>query len=495
MPFLGSALARRTLAFLLAGAVALLAIVAVSVWLASRTDSHAAEAARSRQIRIAANGLLSSVLEAESGQRGFLLTEEPRYLEFHDGALSRMKIGLGRLRELVGGDPAAVAAVDRLQGLVATKFGEMARTIDLSAAGRSNEALAIIRSDLGKNVMDEIRGVLNGLGGDAEARVERRLGDLNAAARMLVWITVAGGALIAVFAGAALWTVARYTDDLVEARHQVEALNTDLEQRVTERTADLARANDEIQRFAYIVSHDLRAPLVNVMGFTSELEIGAAALKRYIEAEQPDDALAEAARAAASEDLPEAVRFIRASTGKMDRLISAILKLSREGRRELRPERIDLGRVLGAAAASVQHQLDKAGARIEIADGMPVIRSDRLALEQVFGNLIDNAVKYLSPGRPGLIRISAEDRRRRVEITVSDNGRGIDPKDHERIFELFRRSGEHDRPGEGIGLAHVRALVRRLGGDVTVQSRLGEGASFKIDLPKTTKINESAQPT
>ncbi len=125
-----------------------------------------------------------------------------------------------------------------------------------------------------------------------------------------------------------------------------------------------------------------------------------------------------------------------------------------------------------------------------IDENLPVVLSDRLALEQVFGNLIDNAVKYLKPGRPGRIRISSHEEASRVTIEVADNGRGIAEQDHERVFELFRRSGVQDQSGDGIGLAHVRALVRRLGGDITVSSRLGEGSVFRVRLPRTLVIPE-----
>src|SRR5690606_22085587 len=124
---------------------------------------------------------------------------------------------------------------------------------------------------------------------------------------------------------------------------EIEATNLSLEDRVRERTADLGRANEEIQRFAYIVTHDLRAPLVNIMGFTSELEASVVQLEDYMK-DRPDDGdpkLAEA-RIAATEDLPEAITFIRAATRKMDSLINAILKISREGRRRLKPETLDL---------------------------------------------------------------------------------------------------------------------------------------------------------
>jgi signal transduction histidine kinase len=190
------------------------------------------------------------------------------------------------------------------------------------------------------------------------------------------------------------------------------------------------------------------------------------------------------ARLAAFEDMPEALRFIRSSTTRMDGLINAILKLSREGRRTLNAERIDMGALMETAASSVQHRIQELGGSITVEKPVPNIMSDRLALEQIFGNLVDNAVKYLDPARPGRIVIRGREAGARVVFEVEDNGRGIAAQDLERIFELFRRSGAQDRPGEGIGLAHVRTLARRIGGDVTVESDLGHGTVFRVVLPR-----------
>jgi signal transduction histidine kinase len=263
---------------------------------------------------------------------------------------------------------------------------------------------------------------------------------------------------------------------------------------VRARTAELRRANDEIQRFAYIVSHDLRSPLVNVMGFTSELEVAAKplnALVERVEAEAPQLMTADA-KLAVTSDLPESLAFIRASTQKMDRLINAILRLSREGRRVLAPEPIALGKLFENVADSLKHRADELGAVIEIAPDLPALMSDRLALEQIFSNLIENALKYLEPGRPGRIKLYAERHGERVVVEIVDNGRGVDPKDHARIFDLFRRSGAQDQPGEGIGLAHVRALGYRLGATVTVESELDEGATFRVSLPVTLSPEAAA---
>ena len=276
----------------------------------------------------------------------------------------------------------------------------------------------------------------------------------------------------------------RFIGDLAEARDEVAAANAGLEDKIRARTGALSRANEEIQRFAYIVSHDLRAPLVNVMGYTSELDQAGKAMTRQvetIEAKAPD-LVDEDARLAVREDIPEAIGFIRASTEKMDRLINAILKLSREGRKTLAPEPLDMTALCQKIADSVQHQTSEADAEIQVAD-LPTIESDRLAIEQIFGNLIDNAVKYLDTGRPGLITVGGRETAGGwVEYDITDNGRGISDRDHERIFELFRRSGRQDRPGEGLGLAFVRNSV--LGGTIDIESELGKGSTFRLKFPK-----------
>jgi signal transduction histidine kinase len=201
-----------------------------------------------------------------------------------------------------------------------------------------------------------------------------------------------------------------------------------------------------------------------------------------VEAEAPD-VPSRAARIAIMEDIPESVGFIRSSTQKMDRLINAILRLSREGRRTITAERLDMGGLVHGVVDSLRHRIDELGVEVQIGSSMPSIASDRIAVEQILSNLIENAVKYLQPGRVGLIQISGQTQAGRAMVHVQDNGRGIATRDHERVFDLFRRSGEQDQPGEGIGLAHVRALAYRLGGTISVQSELGAGSTFTLNLP------------
>ncbi|MBE7201045.1 MAG: PAS domain-containing protein, partial [Parafilimonas terrae] len=252
-----------------------------------------------------------------------------------------------------------------------------------------------------------------------------------------------------------------------------------------EAEAELRESNEEIQRYAYIVSHDLRAPLVNVMGFTSELAETQAELRTLL-AGHPDAARIDA-------DMGEALGFIGAAVTRMERLIAAILKLSREGRRRFEPEPLDMTGLLSRLADASRHQAGSQNATVTIAPDLPTIAADRLAIEQIFGNLLDNALKYLEAGRPGRITVTGEMvGAGRVRFLVADNGRGIASHDHARVFELFRRSGTQDRPGEGIGLAHVKALVRALGGRIDLASEPGKGSTFTVTLPRGPSMEQAA---
>ena len=221
------------------------------------------------------------------------------------------------------------------------------------------------------------------------------------------------------------------------------------------------------------------------MGFTSELEATFAPVRDYMASLPPgEDTLRRQAEEAIEQEVPEAISFIRSSTRKMDGLINAILKISREGRRSLKPERVDLRALVETATNAVHHQSAENDGEIETDVKAKSIVTDRLSLDQILGNLLDNAIKYREPSRP--LRISVRTRNDsygRVVIEVEDNGRGISPADNERVFELFRRSGKQDTAGEGIGLAHVRTLARNLGGDIGLKSELGTGSTFTLVLP------------
>lgn len=483
----------RSIVFLLLAAITLLLLVNVAAFvMIQRTADFNETGEQIQDARRASRSVLIAVLDAETGQRGFILTARPEFMRPYTEARTRLPETLAVLRQASADDPDMIERAGRIESLANAKIDELERTIGLARTGRAGEAIQLIRGQRGKILMDQLREEVAAVDEIQETRLAfaRRRSEWSAGITVLV--NAAAGLLILVLAGISLWLIRRYIGEITQAREQVARLNVGLEDKVRERTAALSRANEEIQRFAYIVSHDLRAPLVNVMGYTSEIDQAGKAMERQLAAvEKAKPALLDPdAVTAVREDVPEAVGFIRASTEKMDRLINAILKLSREGRRTLTPEVLDMTKMVQAIAASVRHQTQAADAEIEV-QPLPVLDSDRMSIEQVFGNLIDNAVKYLEPSRPGRIVVSGVETPEGLEYRVADNGRGVAPRDHQRIFELFRRSGRQDRAGEGLGLAFVRNSVRRIGGEIRVESELGQGSTFVLTFPKQLTVIEA----
>lgn len=255
---------------------------------------------------------------------------------------------------------------------------------------------------------------------------------------------------------------------------------------VNERTRDLVRANEEIKRFAYIVSHDLRAPLVNIKGFSSELRSAFEMLNSKISdtlAQLPEEDKEEISDIM-KEEIPEALQFIDASATRMGNLIDSVLKLSRLGRRELHFEGINVRVIIQKILDSLAHQIEQKDIQLNIGP-LPRVLADRTSLEQIFSNLLGNAVKYLDPERSGEIEVIGKNHGSETIFHIRDNGRGISEDDLEHIFEPFSRVGNNDVPGEGMGLAYVLRLVRRHGGRIWCNSEPGAGTTISFSLSNT----------
>jgi signal transduction histidine kinase len=472
---------------------ALLVLVGLAIgWLVLKTQENTGLVAHSLEVELSLAQFRTMAERVETSRRGFLLDPDENFARVFEETASQIPAALDRLHALVADNP---GQTDRFEQLEATSRQHLAilrqsiesrRTLRPGQAvpfgfDRTTQLIAGIR-EIGDEISAEERELLG-------ARTQR----LNRAVTTSYLVIGVGALVLAFVAAGTIWATRRTMLVLKSSSERLAVLNGDLEGAVEVRTAELQRANDEIQRFAYIVSHDLRSPLVNVMGFTSELESVTATLRRLVdraEAEAPA-ILDEETRLAVREDLPEATGFIRSSTQKMDRLINAILRLSREGRRVLAPERLDMNAVIAGITESLQHRLSETGARVEV-ERLPAISSDRVAVEQIFSNLVENALKYGRSGQASVVKIRGRRLGNRAVFEVEDNGRGIDPKDHDRVFDLFRRSGAQDQPGEGIGLAHVRALVYRLGGVISCDSALDAGATFRVSMLADLAIAEGA---
>ena len=491
---------------LAAGFTVLVAVSALSVILVDQAREDSAWVVHTVEVENQISTVLLDIRRAESAARGYLLSSAPQFLAEHEMAVAGILADVEKLARQARDNPIQIENSERLRPLIEARLAEFAATIEFAKRNDTTGGIAMLRQDGTGDTAKRIGEIAAAMHAEEERQFALRNASAERSQLLASSVSMAGSGMVIALAGISVFLVRRSARARDEAEERLRDNNLNLESTVDERTADLREANDEIQRFAYIVSHDLRSPLVNIMGFTSELEQLRGDIFRRIatlgnpnpagpdaSGELPEPVLTEQDRQL-STDFAEALEFIKSSIAKMDRLISAILNLTREGRREFQPVEIDTRELIEGIISTVAHQASEANAQIRI-EPLPDIVSDRLALEQIFSNLIDNALKYLKPGVPGDILIRGRTKLGFAIYEVIDNGRGINPTDHQRIFDLFRRAGTQDRPGQGIGLAHVRALVRRLGGTISVASELHRGSTFTITLPAKwpgTKGNRQA---
>src|ERR1700704_4318113 len=400
---------------LAAGLMVLTVISAGSVYLVNKAREDARWVVHTVESENQISFTQLQLRRAESAQRGFLLTLQPNFQTDFEEAATHLAPALTRLGQLISDNPVERQLLDQMVALSNQRIEEFRQTIELARTQRLNDAAKIVREDVGREAMNHIYNLAGGMRAEEDRLFVLRTTSADRSQTLAASMTGVGSGFVVVLAALSIFLVRGSARARDEAETQLRDNNLNLEATVDERTADLREANNEIQRFAYIVSHDLRSPLVNIMGFTSELEeLRGDIFKRIATLGRgaspaplvPDNATDDAEPVLGgpdkqlSQDFTEALGFIKSSIGKMDRLISAILNLTREGRREFEPVRIDTRELIEGIVSTVAHQAAEAEAQVRI-EPLPNIVSDRLALEQIFSNLIDNALKYLRTGVPG----------------------------------------------------------------------------------------------
>ncbi|HWN97069.1 MAG TPA: ATP-binding protein, partial [Methylomirabilota bacterium] len=246
------------------------------------------------------------------------------------------------------------------------------------------------------------------------------------------------------------------------AQAKLKAHAEDLEKTVAERTHELRETIAEIESFSYSISHDMRGPLRAMQGYASVLE---EELKGKIGAEEWGY-----------------LGRIVAAAAHLNKLVQDILSYSQVSRTRLQLSAIDLQPLL-LELIQQNPNLQPPLAQIRIEGPLPIVSGHETALTQICANLLGNAVKFVFPGTTALVRVWAETHEERVRIWIADNGIGIEPKNQERIFQMFERiNSTKDYEGTGIGLAIVKKAVERMGGQIGVESDLGKGARFWFEL-------------
>lgn len=244
---------------------------------------------------------------------------------------------------------------------------------------------------------------------------------------------------------------------------------------------ELEEKNKELEQVVYVTSHDLRSPLVNIQGFSKELGFS---LKEFSYIMENGDIPPEVKKkifVILKEDIPDSLKYILSSAAKMDSLLSGLLKLSRVGRANATSSNIDMNNLIIEISNDFEFQLKEADIELKV-DALPSCFGNDDQINQMFSNLLSNALKYLDPDRPGKIHITGRQKGDKVIYCVADNGIGI-PKEHQlKIFQIFHRLNPEDTVGEGLGLTIVNKIANRHGGDIWVESEPGKGSRFFISL-------------
>jgi PAS domain S-box-containing protein len=281
----------------------------------------------------------------------------------------------------------------------------------------------------------------------------------------------------------------KVTRDITERKRyeeRVQQLNDELRTRVAElfeTNRALSAQSQENETFVYSVSHDVRGPLVNLQGFSQELDLSCKELKQLLDGVVPAER-ADRVDRILSDEMPEALGFMQKAVAHLSCIVDSLLRLSRVGRVVYEEERVDVSAIVERIVAASQGTIAAARAEIALGD-MPPVKGDAAALEQVFTNLIANALRYRDVDRPLTIRIGGEPGRKSGAVVyhVSDNGLGIPQSAIPKLFMAFRRFHPESGPGEGMGLAMVRRIMERLHGTIRVESQPGAGSTFYLELP------------
>jgi signal transduction histidine kinase len=463
--------------------VLLLAILAAAIYQgAEQFRASTLMEERSQQLVDEIQGLRADLIDDETSGRGYVITGNPVFLEPHLAATTNIPRRLITLESLTRDNPRQKERFQALRDLAEARMKYAQGVIDERRDAGFDAAANTVKTQQGKHLMDEARIIIAGMVADEAATLQRQH---TATAVLFAWRkrgsiigTLATVAIIAIIGIVLTRNISRRTGNLLNATRALGAGDLDyrVEPEGNDELTDLGRAinlmaeqlkehKDAVDSFAYTVSHDLRAPLRAMQGFSQAL-------------------VEDCGPQLNAQGLDYANRIV-AATKRMEALIQDLLAYSRIGRTQMEIRPVALDAIVEDAVSSLSATIGDAHAAIKIEKPLPAVLGYRPIVQQVIANLITNAVKFVKPETMPEIRIYAEPRGATVRLWVEDNGIGINPEHHQRIFKVFERlHGAESYPGTGIGLAIVRKAIERMGGQAGLESALGQGSRFWIELPQ-----------
>ncbi len=457
------------------------AVVLLNAWFAFRSvevlHRNQREVERTWQVIYQTERILSSSLDAETGNRGYLLTGDPVYLEPYTAALHDLPLETERFASLTSADPAQQANIAALRASLVQRIALLDQGISLRRSGIDTGVQALILGGTGKAHMDAVRRIADNMEAEERRLLTVRTSGAESSARTARFAVGLASAIdlvliVLMFRYFALERNQRIdleiiAENLATSRRQIElnaaeiqALNTTLEEKVRQRTNELETTNRELEAFSYSVSHDLRAPLRTIDGFSLALEEDYAGVVDSVGRDY--------------------IKRVRGGVQRMGGLIDALLQLSRITRAEITRVDLDLSEVAVAVAANLRDENPGRELSFNIppdleANGDPGLL--RVALE----NLMGNAVKF-SAKKPGTVVDFGWDTAADAWF-VRDNGAGFDMYYADKLFNAFNRlHGDKDFKGSGIGLATVARVIRRHHGRIWADSTVDHGATFWFTL-------------
>ncbi|MFO0897258.1 MAG: CHASE3 domain-containing protein [Pirellulales bacterium] len=473
-----------TIGFLLAIAV-LITSTALSYYNFKQVADNEAQVVHTHEVLDALAQTLASVTDAETGQRGYVITGDKAYLEPYHAANKRLLELTARLSFLTGDNEDQQAELTKLQALVAGRVGVLEKVIAARDLGGLDAARGLVLTGEGKRQMDAIRAQVA-----AMQEREQELLDIRSLAARVSYATARATLLLTGGLGLGL-VVISYALALREVQtrqRSVQALalaNNQLEERVRERTAtlngvndSLRRSNSELEQFASVASHDLQEPLRKIQAFGDRLQ------SKYAEP------LGEQGR--------DYIERMQGSAARMRSLIDALLNYSRVTTKAQPFLETDLNQIAREVVSDLEGRLQESGGRVELGT-LPACEADPLQMRQLLQNLISNGLKFHPPGVPPVVRVegrlapSANGGAAQCELVVRDNGIGFDEVYRERIFDVFQRlHGRQEYEGTGMGLAICRKIVDRHRGTITAASAPGRGATFTVTIPQRQAKDDAA---